>query len=50
MVIATVGLLAATPRPTDQQVKDALSHNLCRCGTHIEILRAVHQAAALMQP
>jgi nicotinate dehydrogenase subunit A len=50
MVIATVGLLKSTPRPTEQQVKDALSHNLCRCGTHIEILRAVHKAAVLLQP
>ena len=47
MIIATVGLLAETPRPTDAQVRDALSHNLCRCGTHLEILDAVHRAAAL---
>jgi len=45
MVIATVALLQRIPQPSDQQVKDALSHNLCRCGTHIEILRAVQRAA-----
>jgi nicotinate dehydrogenase subunit A len=50
MVIATVGLLNCTPEPTEQQVQDALSHNLCRCGTHIEILRAVQRAAVLLRP
>ena len=45
MVIATVDLLRRTPRPSDEQVKAALSHNLCRCGTHVEILDAVRRAA-----
>jgi nicotinate dehydrogenase subunit A len=45
MVISTVALLRRYPRPSDAQVRDALSHNLCRCGTHIEILRAVQRAA-----
>lgn len=45
MIIATVALLARVPRPTDTQVRDALSHNLCRCGTHVEILDAVRRAA-----
>ena len=44
MIIATVALLERTPRPTEEQVRDALSHNLCRCGTHLEILDAVHRA------
>jgi nicotinate dehydrogenase subunit A len=46
MVISTVALLRRCPRPTDAQVRDALSHNLCRCGAHVEILRAVNRAAA----
>ncbi len=46
MVISTVALLRRCPRPTDAQARDALSHNLCRCGTHVEILRAVQRAAA----
>jgi nicotinate dehydrogenase subunit A len=46
MIISTVALLRRCPRPTDAQVRDALSHNLCRCGTHVEILRAVQRAAA----
>jgi len=48
MIVATVGLLAVTPEPTDAQVRDALSHNLCRCGTHIDILAAVQHAAELL--
>ena len=47
MVVATVALLRRTARPTDEQVRAALSHNLCRCGTHLEILQAVHRAAEL---
>lgn len=46
MIIATVDLLARTPRPTDEQVRAALSHNLCRCGTHLEILEAVRRACS----
>lgn len=45
MIMSTVGLLRQDPCPTDARIRDALSHNLCRCGTHVEILRAVHRAA-----
>ena len=45
MVIATVSLLRNTPQPTEAQVRAALSHNLCRCGCHLEILAAVKLAA-----
>lgn len=48
MVMMTVALLASTPQPTDDHMRQHLSHNLCRCGTHVEILRAVHRAVALM--
>ena len=50
MVMATVDLLQRHPQPSDAQVRAALSHNLCRCGTHVEILAAVQRAAVLMQP
>ena len=46
MIIATVDLLARTPQPTEHQVRAALSHNLCRCGTHVEILDAVRRACS----
>ncbi len=48
MVMATVALLATNPQPSDEQARAALSHHLCRCGTHVEILRAVQRAATLM--
>lgn len=48
MIMATVALLRINPNPTDAQIRDALVHNLCRCGTHIEILRAVHRAVELL--
>ncbi len=48
MIVATVALLARQPQPSDAQVRAALAHNLCRCGTHLEILQAVQRAAALM--
>jgi len=48
MIMSTVALLEREPHPSDEQVRDALSHNLCRCGTHIEILDAVQRAAELL--
>jgi nicotinate dehydrogenase subunit A len=44
MVMTAKALLAKTPRPTAVQVKEALADNLCRCGTHTRILRAVLRA------
>jgi isoquinoline 1-oxidoreductase alpha subunit len=40
-----VALLASTPHPTDGQIDDAMSGNLCRCGTYTRIRQAIHQAA-----
>lgn len=45
MVMTAKALLARTPRPTAEQVKEALADNLCRCGTHTRILRAVLRAS-----
>ncbi len=36
----------ATPRPSEQQVREALAGNLCRCGSHVRVIRAVMRAAA----
>jgi nicotinate dehydrogenase subunit A len=50
MVMMTVALLKRCPDPTDSQIRQALSGNLCRCGTHVEIMAAVKRAARLMHP
>lgn len=47
MIVSTVALLKRFPQPTAQQTRDALAHNLCRCGAHLEILQAVQRAAEL---
>lgn len=44
MIVATVALLSVTPQPTEAAIRRALSHNLCRCGTHVEIMAAVRRA------
>jgi len=46
MIMATEALLRRVPLPSDTQIRSELAHHLCRCGTHIEILRAIHRAAA----
>ena len=48
MVMTTVALLRRLPQATEAQARAALSHNLCRCGTHLEILAAVQRAVVLM--
>jgi isoquinoline 1-oxidoreductase len=44
MIMAAAALLAATPHPTDGQIRSGLAGNLCRCGSHLRILRAVRAA------
>src|SRR5260221_3502582 len=44
MIMTTKALLDRNPHPDDEAIRRELSRNLCRCGTHIEILRAVHRA------
>jgi len=46
MIMTATALLARTPRPTEAQVREALAGNLCRCGSHIRVMRAVMRAAA----
>jgi aerobic-type carbon monoxide dehydrogenase small subunit (CoxS/CutS family) len=45
MMMRAAGLLKKTPNPSDAQIRAALNTNLCRCGTHMRILRAVRRAA-----
>ncbi len=50
MVMASVGLLATQPHPDEQQVREALEGNLCRCTGYHNIVRAVLSAAAATAP
>jgi nicotinate dehydrogenase subunit A len=48
IVVAAAALLAANPDPTEAEVRTALDPNLCRCGSHNRVVRAVLSAAAAM--
>jgi nicotinate dehydrogenase subunit A len=45
IIMSAKALLASTPRPSRQQVCEALAGNLCRCGSHDRVIRAVLRAA-----
>jgi nicotinate dehydrogenase subunit A len=49
MAMRAQALLQRNARPTEEQIRAELEPHLCRCGTHMRILRAVHRAAKLMQ-
>lgn len=49
MIMMTASLLARNPSPTEKEIRSELSANFCRCGTHIEIMRAVQRAAGMLQ-
>lgn len=49
MIMMTVALLSRNPDPTEADIHRELSGNLCRCGTHVEIVNAVLRAAVLMK-
>jgi aerobic-type carbon monoxide dehydrogenase small subunit (CoxS/CutS family) len=48
MMMRAQALLQRNAKPTDAQIREELAPHLCRCGTHMRILRAVHRAAQLM--
>src|SRR6201996_9612212 len=45
MIMTTKALLLRNPQPTESEAMEALRYNLCRCGAHVEIVRAVMRAA-----
>jgi len=45
MIMEAAAFLARTKNPSEAQIREALANNLCRCGTHLRILRAVKRAA-----
>lgn len=49
MVMMAAALLAREPDPDEAAIRRELSRNLCRCGTHVEIVRAVQRAAVLLR-
>src|SRR3981189_3125373 len=48
MIMTTKALLKRNAHPSEEDVVESLRHNLCRCGAHIEILRAAMRAAGLV--
>ena len=46
-LMSAAALLARTPKPTDEQIDDAMDGNLCRCATYIRIRQAIHRAAEI---
>ncbi len=48
-IMTCVALLKVKPKPTDTEIDDAMSANLCRCGTYPRIRKAVHRAAAALE-
>jgi nicotinate dehydrogenase subunit A len=48
MIMQAAELLATNKRPSEDQIRQALAGNLCRCGTHLRIVRAVKRASEMM--
>jgi nicotinate dehydrogenase subunit A len=46
MIMRAEALLEQHPAPTEAQIRSHMALNLCRCGTHMRILRAIRRAAA----
>lgn len=44
-IMSAIALLNTNPAPTDEQIDDAMSGNICRCGTYVRIREAIHAAA-----
>jgi len=47
MIMQAKAMLDANPHPTEDQIKQELAQNLCRCGTHVRIVRAIQRAAGI---
>ena len=45
MIMQAKALLNANPHPTEDQIRQELAQNLCRCGTHVRIVRAIQRAS-----
>jgi aerobic-type carbon monoxide dehydrogenase small subunit (CoxS/CutS family) len=49
MVMAAVGLLKTNPNPSEKDIVRLMDRNVCRCGTHLRIVKAVRMAAERMR-
>ena len=47
MIMQAAALLQTNKKPTDQEIKAGLAENLCRCGTHLRIVRAIKRASEI---
>jgi isoquinoline 1-oxidoreductase alpha subunit len=45
-IMSATALLKRTPKPTDAQIDEAMSGNICRCGTYVRVRNAIKQVAA----
>jgi len=50
IIMSAKALLDRNPEPSDADIAAALERNLCRCGTHVRILRAIRRAARVLRP
>ena len=50
VIMTAAALLGRNPDPTEDDIKQALARNLCRCGTHTRIIKAVQRAARELAP
>jgi nicotinate dehydrogenase subunit A len=48
MIMQAADLLSKNKRPSEDEIRQALANNLCRCGTHVRIVRAVKRASEMM--
>ena len=46
-IMSAAALLSKYPKPTDEQIDEAMNGNLCRCGTYVRIRQAIHKAAGM---
>jgi aerobic-type carbon monoxide dehydrogenase small subunit (CoxS/CutS family) len=49
MILSAYGLLLENPKPTRKEILDHMEDNLCRCGAHVRIVKAIETAAAEMR-
>jgi nicotinate dehydrogenase subunit A len=48
MIMQAAAFLQTTPKPSEEQIRTAMAENLCRCGTHLRIIRAIKRASEKM--